>query len=279
MAEEISTLLTTGLLALLGTVAGGVVKGYLDNRSADKDLHSKLLLRALEPNDADGRRKSLQFLIDTNLISDVKIKSGVRKVIRGPDAEIPQFIPVGSFGKGGALDDIINENSTLKGKELAFVALKVRHGNVIDAITPIYAEISPDLSLGETVVGKQYGGKGGGETVLERRGFIVTGINLYRGDYFEEEEVVQIELIWHRLTQRGIDPATEVISEKLGDGHFANLDKPAKQLRANPGHYISDFFASTSYHSSGETFLHDFDIKQRKLPLGNPNNLPPLSAH
>ncbi|NEO71527.1 hypothetical protein [Moorena sp. SIO3H5] len=266
MAEEISTLLTTGLLALLGTVAGGVVKGYWDVRLADKDLQSKLLLRALEPDDADERLKSLGFLITTNLISDWKIRKGVQQVIISGKENIPRFSP-GVSSPRSAREDIEHQNPDLEGKELAFVALKVRHGDIIDAITPIFAEITPDFRLGKPKVGMQYGGTGGEETVLQRSGCIVTGVNLYKGNYFGREEIIQIELIWNRLTPQGLDPSAEVLSEKLGSGDYADIDKPPIQLRADPGYYIYNFLASTSNHTSGETFLHDFRIEQRQLPL------------
>jgi hypothetical protein len=42
MAEEkISALLITGLLAILGTVGGGVVKGYWDTQLASEDFQSE----------------------------------------------------------------------------------------------------------------------------------------------------------------------------------------------------------------------------------------------
>ncbi|RKZ88435.1 MAG: hypothetical protein DRR19_12560 [Candidatus Parabeggiatoa sp. nov. 1] len=63
-------LLITGLLAILGTVVGGVVKSRLETKLADKDLQSKLIMRALESDKTEERINSLQFLVETNLISD-----------------------------------------------------------------------------------------------------------------------------------------------------------------------------------------------------------------
>jgi hypothetical protein len=59
--SKISGLIVTGLLAVLGTVAGGVMKGYWDTNLAKMDFQSKLILRALEPTDVKQRVSSLQF--------------------------------------------------------------------------------------------------------------------------------------------------------------------------------------------------------------------------
>lgn len=170
-----------------------------------------------------------------------------------------------------AVDDTLQKNPNLKDKKLALVGLKVHHGQVIDAITPIFAviESTPDLKLGETVDGEHYGGQGGGETILKKDGCILTGLNYYKGNYFGRIEVVQIELIWHKLTQKGIDP-DEIVSEKLGTGEFAKQINLFK-LRAETDCYISNLSATTSYHTSGETYLNDLSITQEKLPNKSQN--------
>ncbi len=88
---DISGVLVTGLVAILGTIAGGVVKGYWDARLAEKDFQSKLILRALEADDGNTRITSLKFLVTTNLISDRKIRKGIYELIQGGQENIPQF--------------------------------------------------------------------------------------------------------------------------------------------------------------------------------------------
>jgi hypothetical protein len=56
--QGISPLLITGLLAILGTVTGELVKGYWSNTLADKDFHSKLILDALKSENLEERKKS-----------------------------------------------------------------------------------------------------------------------------------------------------------------------------------------------------------------------------
>lgn len=154
-------LLITGLLAILGTVVGGVVKSRLETKLADKDLQSKLIMRALESDKTEERINSLQFLVETNLISDSQLKEGINQVVRNGEKNIPQFTPVGSVNSVVPTDD-------KQTAPLALVALKVRSGDIIDAVTPVFAEVTPDLKLQNRKYGLQVGGTGGGETQLEQ---------------------------------------------------------------------------------------------------------------
>jgi hypothetical protein len=270
--EKTNALLITGLLAIMGTVTGGVVKGYWDTKLAAHDFQSKLILRAMEPADVDVRIKGLQFLRDTNLISDPAVRDGIGEVIK--NGTIPQFLPANAGPPPGGVAAVPSVKATLtalnpalRGKILALTGLKVRHGDVIDGLTPIFAEISPDLKVGNTSEAPLIGGTGGKETLLEHPGYLITGVDAYRGDYFGRVEVVQLQVTWERLTPQGLDPKDKIVSPKMGSGNLAKVSQPPKQLRADPGHYISDFSASSSSHTSGETLFNDISIKQEKLPL------------
>jgi hypothetical protein len=270
--EKTNALLITGLLAIMGTVTGGVVKGYWDTKLAAHDFQSKLILRAMEPADVDVRIKGLQFLRDTNLISDPAVRDGIGEVIK--NGTIPQFLPANAGPPSGGVAAVPSVKATLtalnpalRGKILALTGLKVRHGDVIDGLTPIFAEISPDLKLGNTSEAPLIGGTGGKETLLEHPGYLITGVDAYRGDYFGRVEVVQLQVTWERLTPQGLDPKDKIVSPKMGSGNLARVSQPPKQLRADPGHYISDLSASSSSHTSGETLFNDISIKQEKLPL------------
>ena len=143
--------------------------------------------------------------------------------------------------------------------------LKVRHGDIIDSITPVFGELTPGLQIKKTIEGQRIGGGDGGEKLLERKGYIVTGIKLYRGSYFGRDEVIHIEVTWKRLTPQGIDEEDRQVSEKLGSGKYA-VPSQVRELRAESGHYISDLRSNISSHTSGETFLNDVNIQQKKLP-------------
>ncbi len=150
---------------------------------------------------------------------------------------------------------------------LALVGLRVGHGDIIDAITPVFAEISPQLAIVRTLSGDRIGGEGGGETLLRREGYLVTAIELQRGAYFGRDEVIHLRVTWQRLTPNGLDPASEVTSETLGSGNFATPKGEPRRLAAEPGNYIADLAARVSDHTSGETFLNDLYIRQEPLAL------------
>ncbi|MEM9149918.1 MAG: hypothetical protein AAGB19_05640, partial [Cyanobacteria bacterium P01_F01_bin.3] len=135
---------------------------------------------------------------------------------------------------------------------------------VIDAITPIFAEVTPDRVIANMHEGVSMGGTGGGEVLLLHEGYLITGINVEYGDYFGANEIVHIEIIWSKLTPKGLDPNDVIASEKLGSGNFATiLDR--EELWAEPGSYISDIFSTASTHTSGETFLNSLAIEVSEL--------------
>ncbi len=80
MSESKSTLITvliTGMLALLGTVWGGVIRGCWDVKIEQQKLHSNLILKSMESDLPDERLHSLQFMVETNLIKDKEIRNGL----------------------------------------------------------------------------------------------------------------------------------------------------------------------------------------------------------
>jgi len=259
-------LLITGLLAILGTVIGSVIKARQETKSADKKFQSDLILRALESNNTEARIDSLQFLIKTNLISDQEIREGIAQVIpktQERNLNIPQFTQVGSIQPVKPVNPVVPTDDNF-----ALVALKVRAGSIIDAIIPVFAEVTPDLKLLNRKDGLQVGGKGGTEKLLEQKeGYIITGIDVVRGCYFDLDEVVHIQVFWHKLTPLGIDPTTTMTSEKLGTANKVKSFKPLEKLLVESGYYISDLTLSYSHHAGGENYVNNIVIKQRKLPL------------
>ncbi len=240
----------------------GIIKGNQETRSANKKVQSDLILRALGSDDPKERINSLQFLLDINLISDSDLKEGITQVIKeGTEDEknIPQFTQFGFVSP-----PVTDDNETV----FALVALKVRSGSIIDAITPVFAEVTSDLKFQNRKDGLQVGGKGGTEKLLEKEGYIVTEIEVVRGRYFDfdRDEIVHIQVFWHKLTPQGIDPTTKIASNKLGSGNHANSLKTPEKLLVEPGYYISDLIPSYSHRTSGENYINNIVIKQSKLP-------------
>ena len=91
--SNINGLVVTGLLAVLGTVTGSVVKGYWDSSLAAKDFQSKLITHALESQDSAERVKTLTFLIKTNLITNPAVVDGINAALKEGGQSIPQFLP------------------------------------------------------------------------------------------------------------------------------------------------------------------------------------------
>jgi hypothetical protein len=279
MEERVGGLIITGLLALLGTVAGGVVKGYWDTNLAAMDFQSQLILRALEPEEASQRVSSLEFLVKANLISDPAVEAGLREIIASGEESIPQFLAVGASrsleSRGvntveSARDLALQKHPELRGKNIALVGFRVRHGDIIDAVTPIYSEVSSQMELVGKFEGERIGGTGGGETVLLRPGYVVTGFDIQRGYYFGRDEVVHMQVYWTRLGSRGLVAEDTLASPRLGSGANAHISKQPEEFRAQDNAFISDFAATTSFHTSGETFLNDIEISESMLVLKNP---------
>ena len=79
MHDNINGVLITGLLALLGTIFGGVVQGYWHNNLAQSKFQSELILKALEAPDPKEREASLLFLVETKLVDNPIISRGIKK--------------------------------------------------------------------------------------------------------------------------------------------------------------------------------------------------------
>lgn len=89
--SQFGTLLITGLLAILGTVAGGVINGYWDTTLADKKFQADLVMRALDADEQKSRIDSLNFMIRANLIEDAKIVEGVQNILKESPEAVPQI--------------------------------------------------------------------------------------------------------------------------------------------------------------------------------------------
>jgi hypothetical protein len=115
--------------------------------------------------------------------------------------------------------------------------------------------------------GRRLGGTGGEETLLEHEGYLITRIDVYRGNYFAAIEVIQLQVFWNKLTPQGFDPKDRIESAKLGSGQFVENLQPVRTFEANPGYYISDLRTSVLPHSDGSTFLSDISFSEEKLPM------------
>ena len=238
---------------------GGIITGHWETRVAQMDFESKLILRALESEDVDERLTSLEFLVDAKLISDSDVLDAIEGIIKKEN--VPRFLPVDVLSLDSQRDRIAEKFPTLVGKNIALIGFSVRHGDIIDAVTPIYSVVSPRLKLKGEYVGDRLAGDGGGETVLKQPGYVVTGFDVQYGEYYGDTAVVQLKVIWTRLTSNGLDTGSIIESEKLGSGDRAEISEPPELVRASADAFISDFEVEISHHSNGDTFLKAIRIK------------------
>jgi hypothetical protein len=109
----------------------------------------------------------------------------------------------------------------------ALVGFDIRHGSLVDAVTPLFRELKDDGTVGEIVRGGRYGGSGGEEVTLEIPGYVVVGLSLRQAQYTD-----QLSVTWQRWTNSGVSGADENMSRALGGGGgFARAP-----IRALPGH-------------------------------------------
>lgn len=143
-------------------------------------------------------------------------------------------------------------------RPLALVGLRVHRSDVINAIVPIYAGFGAGNALAAPVLGQIAGGAGGAESVFQPAGYVVTGLDVYRGSYKGNDEVMGLRIYWNRTTPSGLDPAGAIMSDVMATNAPPNLT--AKTLRAAAGAYISNIVITPSTHADGSTYVHDIDI-------------------
>lgn len=170
--SEIKPLLITGLLAIAGTVVGGVVTGLVDANLAAQKFQSDLIVKALEPSDEVNRVSNLGFLLQAGLVSNKELRDGLSRVLKDPARNVPQFqtpqqLVTSSKDKrlGGDTsrytDDKVlacssKERDPLTGRMLSDVITRLANSEKIGRITPAIAEASSTYDsisvAGKTIV-------------------------------------------------------------------------------------------------------------------------------
>jgi len=146
-------------------------------------------------------------------------------------------------------------------RPLALVGMKVHAGDVINAILPIYAGIDGNV-VQSPVLGQIVGGAGGTEKVYDPAGYVLTGLDVYRGSYKGNDEVVGMRIYWSKLLPEGIASAGEIESTIMAS---SPPGLTVKTLRAPAGEYISNVVLTPSTHPDGSTYVHDIAIVTTRL--------------
>jgi hypothetical protein len=170
--QEINALLVTGLLAVVGTVAGGVVNGLVSANLAAQKFQSDLIIKALEPPDEVNRISNLGFLLHAGLISNKELRDGLSSVLKDPARNIPQFQTarqVVASSKDKSLGGDTKKYTDIKvlacaaksedpatGKILSDVIIQLANSERIGRVTPGIAEVSSTLGAisasGKTII-------------------------------------------------------------------------------------------------------------------------------
>ena len=154
------------------------------------------------------------------------------------------------------------------GRFYALSGLIVRHGDIVDAVSPIFAAVSLDGAIEAEKLGRRYGGEGGLETRLVQPGYLITEVRMIRGDYFGATHLIHLEVVWQKLIRDGFNVASKLTSQRLGDGTYAKHLRPPVVYRAPEGHYISDLLVPPALrHTSGELYLTDLVAEYKPLPI------------
>lgn len=93
------------------------------------------------------------------------------------------------------------------------VGLKVRCGERVDAVQPIFRAVTADGKLGKLVNGDSHGWDGGTANVISREGYVVTGLKVRTGS-----RVDKIQLIVRKWLGNGSLGSEEVIGNCGGGG-------------------------------------------------------------
>jgi hypothetical protein len=96
MAEGVKGPLIAGLFAVAGALGGAAVTGWSQVQLAKQKFNSDLVLKALESAEPEQRLESLRLLVETNLLQDPEIQSGVREYAKARESRpetIPQVVP------------------------------------------------------------------------------------------------------------------------------------------------------------------------------------------
>jgi hypothetical protein len=187
--------------------------------------------------------------------SSIQEKDG-KVIIYGSDQDFSIYID----SKKRSPVTTINPSKTI----VALSGLHIRHGQIIDAVTPIYSHFDDDFNMLSKSYGNQIGGNGGGETLLEKDGYIISEIKIEKVNYYGGQTIANLQIVWQQPTNTG----NRISSEMIGtSGQFTTTQN--QNLVINHGNYISKlsgtrdgrgFLAELSYEESSLT-------RSESLPL------------
>jgi hypothetical protein len=149
----------------------------------------------------------------------------------------------------------------------ALVGLKVVHGDVVDAIIPMYAKINPGFVLGAPFDAPRLGQATSKNepTILSVPGSIITDITVESGLYLAGATAVhKLTVGFSKLGPNGLAASPDQFATVAGS-HASTLT--AKDLRASPGNFFLKFNVVPATVASGGGFIvvGDVTVEQAQL--------------
>lgn len=92
MADGVKGTLVAGVFAVVGALGGAAVTGWSQVQLAKQKFYSDLVLKALESKEPAERLATLTLLVETNLLRDPEIQSGVKAYAKAREKS-PETIP------------------------------------------------------------------------------------------------------------------------------------------------------------------------------------------
>lgn len=281
---DFRALLISGTLAIVTTAAAQGVKAYLDGRLATARFHSSLIEKALQSANVRDRVDALRFLTDVNLITDNSLRDGLDCYLRAHPNAVPQFLPADTTGAASHAvvasykSEMLAAHPELSGKELAVVGFTVESGDIVNGLSPIYAELIDDPAAHHLTVSSRRINTAMADVSLSdeesmvKNARIVTEVDLYVGDYYGQPSVAKMVVTWRKLTRSGydIDMSSDPFIATFGKDARVDSDQGFKQLRAPAGCYIDDIrHVGNISHTTGDAFMDpQFEVTYRSLPHG-----------
>ena len=142
-------------------------------------------------------------------------------------------------------------------KESILVGFVIRHGDIVDGLTPIYKTLDGKY-LGNIQMGDSHGGKGGRESIAIRSNAIVQGLIAEKCEYFGADHICRLRVIWKRWSN-GSANGDYLLSEYYGTGNFGTNQKLVELSSADdlPFKGVS---SQNLAHTNGDLFLSDLKL-------------------
>ena len=155
---------------------------------------------------------------------------------------------------------------SLQGKRMLLTGLRVRDGNIVDAVAPIYTELLPDGQFGlsfEAPSAGGAGGVGGGERVVRLAGHYISALLVQRGQRDNAEVVASLRVTWSRFPRLpNPDALPATVTQAFGAARGATTTDKPMSLMASSGAAITDLLVRTARDGNGGTTLADLAITQ-----------------